>query len=217
MDELINGCKSIVLRCRSCGRLKKYKLNIFNIYNFNLKEYKCNCGETNIRAEYLNNKVRVKTSCFYCNGIHNFILDLGEILKQENTLYCTFGRRLCFMGSSNKANQILLENQISLLENQNIIFGEDYFHNFIILEKVLERLNYLNREGKISCDCGKTEIDIQLFFDRLELKCNSCHSVKIIFAETEEDLSIIMNKDKIVLREHNISCIDSIMEKKRDI
>ena len=216
MAKLIDGCKSIVTRCRFCGRLRKYELNIFNFNEDNIQEYKCKCGETNVKVERIGNKMKLEIGCFDCGDIHYFILDLQQILKSKNILYCIFGGKLCFIGSGEKANQILLENQTNLCNN-NVSYEEDYFTNFNILEKVLKQLYNLNKEGKINCDCGKFKIDVQLFPDRLELKCNNCHSVKIIFAETEEDLSIIMNKDKIMLREHNISCIDSIVEKNRDI
>ena len=135
----------------------------------------------------------------------------------KNILYCIFGEKLCFLGSKEKANQIILENQTNLYDNSSTSYKDDYFTNFNILEKVLKQIYDLNKDGKINCDCGKSKIDIQIFSDRLELKCNNCKSVKIIFAETEDDLSIIMNKDKIMLREHNISCIDSIVEKNRNV
>lgn len=217
MPKLIDGCKSILVRCRFCGRLRKYELNIFNIKKNNPLEYKCECGEINVKLARINNKGKLEVACFDCGDVHYFILDLQQILKSRNILYCIFGRKLCFIGSEEKANQMILENQANLRDNSNIIYKEDYFTNFNILEKVLKQLYNLNKEGKINCDCGKFKIDVQLFPDRLELKCNNCHSVKIIFTETQEDLSIIMNKDKIMLREHNISCIDSIVEKNRDI
>jgi len=45
----------------------------------------------------------------------------------------------------------------------------------------------------------------------------SCHSVKLIFAETEEDLDVIMNKDVIILKKNDISCIDSIVDSNKHI
>ena len=217
MNKLIDGCKSIVVRCRFCGRLRRYELNIFNINENNVQEYKCKCGETNVKLARINNKVKLEIGCFSCGEIHHFILDLQKMLKSKNILYCIFGEKLCFLGSKEKANQIILENQTNLCDNSSISYEGDYFTNFNILEKVLKHIYALNKDGKINCDCGKSKIDIQLFPDRLELKCNNCKSVKMIFAETEDDLSIIMNKDKIMLREHNISCIDSIVEKNRNI
>mgnify|MGYP001354225794 FL=1 len=85
------------------------------------------------------------------------------------------------------------------------------------MAKILGILYTLKKENKINCNCGYSQINIELFSDRIELECLNCHSVKLIFAETEEDLSVLSKKDKIILEEKNISCIDSIKEKNRDI
>ncbi|NLW23227.1 MAG: hypothetical protein GXY88_08270 [Tissierellia bacterium] len=58
---------------------------------------------------------------------------------------------------------------------------------------------------------------MSFFSDRIELECLNCHSVKIIFAETEEDLRVLLKKDRIVLKERSVSCIDSMHDKNRDI
>lgn len=213
----INGCKTLITRCRFCGRLRKYNLNLFNLMEGNKIEYKCECGETNIAIQKIGNSYKAKIGCFSCGYKHSIELSLKDILKEKNILHCIYGSKLCFLGSEKKANQIVLENQISMGKSENIAYGEKYFNNFKIFAKALKQLYYLNSEEKINCDCGRSDIQIQLFSDRLELKCKSCRSVKIIFAETEEDLSILMKKDKISLREHNISCIDSIVERNRDI
>jgi len=214
----INGCKTILIRCRFCGRLRKYELNVFKLMENNKIEYKCKCGETNIAIKKINGRsFKVEMNCFSCGGKHVFRLNLREVLKENNMFYCFYGTELCFIGTEKKGNQILLETQISIGKSENAIYGDDYFNNFKVFGKALKQLYLLNSKQKINCDCGKSEIHIQLFPDRLELRCAHCHSVKIIFAETEEDLSILMKKDKISLKEHNISCIDSINEENRDI
>ena len=214
---LIQGCRTLITRCRLCGRLRKYNLNLFHLVEGDKIEYKCECGETNISLQKANNSYKVEVGCFSCGDKHSMELNFKEILKGENMLHCISGSKLFFLGSEKKANQIILENQISIGKSENKGYKGEYFNNLKILAKILKQLYYLNCHGKIDCDCGSPYIRMQLFSDRLELKCNNCQSVKIIFAETEEDLSILMKKDKISLRKHNISCIDSIKEKNNDI
>ncbi len=55
---------------------------------------------------------------------------------------------MCFLGSEKKANQIILENQMSMGKSENAVNGEKYFNNFKIFAKVLKQLYYLNSEGK---------------------------------------------------------------------
>jgi phage FluMu protein Com len=214
---LINGCKTLIIRCKLCGRLGKYDLNLFNLAGGRKIEYKCECGDTNISIQRINNIFKARINCFNCGNEHFIDLDLNEMLKEDNMFYCIYGGELFFIGSKEKANQILLKSQNSLDESESPIYANEYFNNIKVFSEALKQLYLLSSKGKVNCDCGKSDIQMQLFPDRLELKCNNCKSVKIIFAETEEDLSILMKKDKISLRKHNISCIDSIKEKNKDI
>ena len=215
---LINGCKTFIVRCRFCGRLREYDSNIFQIMTNNKVEYKCKCGEVNILLQKKNNKeINAQISCFDCGDKHFYNLKLQDMLKDNDMLYCLHGPELCFFGSKKYGNQLLLEKQINIKENSKEEAGEDYFNNFKVLIKALSKLYTLNKEAKLSCDCGNSKINMEFFPDRIELKCFNCHSVNIVFTETEEDLSVLLKKDKIILRKHNISCIDSINEMKRDI
>lgn len=215
---LINGLKSLIVRCRFCGRIREYDMNLFEVMKNSSTEYKCKCGETNIRINRGKNKnIRIQIGCFPCGDKHIYNIKLKEALKEKNIIYCYQGSEICFIGDKNLANQLLLEKQMNLREYDKYTYGEDYFSNFKVLAKALEQLYFLNKHHKIDCNCGNSKIEIELFSDRIELKCLNCHSVNIIFTETDEDLSILLRKDKIELKEHNITCIDSIKEKNRNI
>jgi hypothetical protein len=51
---------------------------------------------------------------------------------------------------------------------------------------------------------------VDIFPDRLELQCKNCDSLNIIYAETEEDLKVIQQVDKIELARHGFICLDSL-------
>ena len=215
---LIDGCKTFILRCRFCGRLREYEFNIFQVMARDKVEYKCKCGEINVLIKRQDNKgITAEIGCFNCGDKHYHKLSLKDMLKDDNMFYCLHGPELGFLGSKNIGNRILLEEQINV-EGINIgKAGGDYFNNCNIMTKALNKLCALNERNKLYCDCGNSKINVEFFPDRIELKCLNCHSVSIIFAETEEDLSVLLKKDRIILKEHNISCIDSINEKNRDI
>ena len=214
----LNGCKTIIVRCQSCGRLREYDFNIFDVMSNNKVKYRCSCGETNIVVNRKNNKrMNMEIGCLGCGGKHYYELGLREILKDSDMFYCLLGYKLCFLDDDKIDNQIFLKKQVDLEDNSREICGEGYFNNLKVLTIALKKLYTLNEEDKIDCDCGNSKINIEIFSDRIELKCLNCHSVNIIFTETEEDLSVLLKKDRIRLRECNISCIDSINEKNRDI
>ena len=214
---VIDGCKTLILRCRFCGRLREYEFNIFEVMVDTKVEYKCKCGETSaIIKRQDDKKTAMEIGCFSCGDKHYHKLSLNDILKGDNILYCSGGSKLAFLGNKIMSNQILLDEQINTREISIGKVGKDYFNNCDVLTKALDKLCTLNEENKISCDCGRSKINIEFFPDRLELKCSNCQSVSIIFTETKEDLSVLLKKDRIVLKEHSISCIDSINEKNRN-
>lgn len=212
----IDGCRSLIARCHFCGRLREFELNLFEVMKGDRIEYICKCGEIVASVKGTNRVVEVEATCFNCGDRHIYNLDLPTIFKDKTMLYCIHGDRLCFIGSKEAGKNLLGELDTGIDDKDEN--GEmDYFNNFKIFSRILGILYSMKLENKIYCDCGHEDINIELFSDRIELECLNCHSVKIIFAETEEDLRVLLKKDRIVLKERSVSCIDSMHDKNRDI
>lgn len=180
-------------------------------------EYICNCEEVNVKAKEINREINLEIGCINCGRIHQTKLDMHTIFKDNNIIYCSCGSKLLFLGDKERGRQLFVGNNIDRVTSKDESSKEEYFKNFKVLAKTLAILYNLNKEKKIGCDCGNSILNIVVFSDRIEIKCLACSSVKLIFAETEEDLSVLQKKDKIMLKAYNISCIDSINEKNRNI
>ena len=207
---VINGMKTLIMKCDFCGKLMEYDFNVFEVMTKGKKDYQCACGQ--IIAQFKNGKkqnINLNINCFKCGNKHNYILNLKDMLKDDN-IYCPYGKHVLFLGDGNGRNKLLMEKQINMGKNNPEDISEIYI-------KVLKQLAILNENHRLDCDCGNSKLEIDFFYDSVEIKCLNCHSVSIIFAETEEDLSVLLKKDKIILKEHNISCIDSISEMKRNM
>ncbi|MDD4169235.1 MAG: hypothetical protein PHD36_03085, partial [Desulfotomaculaceae bacterium] len=85
-----------------------------------------------------------------------------------------------------------------------------YFHNPAIMYEVLDCMYDIANEGELYCQCGDFKIEVDIFPDRLELHCRNCDSINIVYAETEEDLSVIQQIDSIELAMHGFKCLDSV-------
>lgn len=215
---LIDGCKIFFTRCPVCSRLMKYDFNVFEVMWKEKVEYRCKCDNINIILEKRNHKyITIIIDCFDCGNKHLYNLRLKDILKDINTMYCFLGEEICILSSKEIDKHLIAVKGINKRKYNKKTSSEDYFNNFKIFSLALEKLYTLNRLNKIDCNCGNAKIDVEIFPDRIELKCSNCNSIKLIFAETEEDLSVLLEKDKILLKENNISCIDSINENNRDI
>lgn len=213
---VIDGCKSLIIRCHFCTRLKEYRVNLFQIKGEEKLTYRCDCGEENVVLSRDRKGIKVFINCFNCGSKHYYNLDLYNVLMGNNLIHCPFAQEVLFIGDSEKANNILLEKSLRVGQTSEEELSKEYLTNFDILARVLSYIYGLKKRGRIECKCGNSQIYVELFSDRVELECLSCHSIKIIFAETEEDLSVLEKKDNIILEEEKISCIDS-MKENRDI
>lgn len=205
---IICGLKSLIIRCQFCGRIKVYEVNLFQAMKNNGVKYTCECGTDNVYISRGSNKdIRIELGCFNCSDKHIYHIGLMDILRNNN-IHCYQGSQICFIGDKGNFKQKMLAQQDP--------YG-DYFSNFEVLGKALKQVYFLDKHNRINCNCGNSNVSIEVFSDRIELICQNCNSVNIIFAETDEDLSILLRKDKIELRERNITCLDSINEKNRNI
>lgn len=213
---MIDGCKTLIIKCDLCHRLKEYEFNLFNIMKYDKIEYECSCGQViNIvigKKTLLRNRTiffRLKDVCFE--------FPLHSIIKNDSIVR-TFGNSsVFFLGDKGVGRKKIKE--LGMKVDDIIIEGnrKDIFVNFDIITKALVKLFDLDKKDRIKCECGNTNIKTELFSDRIELECLSCHSVKLIFAETEEDLNVILSKDTINLKKNDISCIDSIVDNNKHI
>lgn len=214
---LINGWKTLIIRCNHCGKLQEYDFNIFEIMSNCHREFQCSCGNKVVAIDTKPNRTGYfKLTCFTCGDEHLYKFHVTDLFTNDKIYNCYYGDEICFIGNRKAENRLLLEEPVSvekIFRKKNIM---NYFTDFKIITTSLHKLGQMERNGLVSCECGSSRIEIKLFFDRIELKCEQCNSVKIIYAETEEDLNVLINKDRIVLREQNISCIDSMGEKMRD-
>lgn len=215
---LVSGNKTLLIRCHICGRLKKYDFSVFDIFQRKPLKFKCECGETIATIKATAHKTYLlEFSCFACHEKHIHGFTLKELLHKDSLITCSDETKTCFVGSKEKA---LKESQESHLEYNDMIEEVsfiDYFKNFRVLSACLMKVYDLNESGRISCECGSHNISIQVFNDRIELQCMKCKSIQIIYAETDEDMNVLFQKEKIAMHKHSVSCIDSIIEKNRNI
>lgn len=205
--------KVLAMRCPECGKLEYHKLQRFNIAcggGFNIK---CSCGavksviSTRNRSEY-----RLNVRCVFCEGYHSQNLQGRKIWSSGGVidlLCCDTGLELGHIGREEAVRKMVSrrEKELETLVNE---FGRDeYFNNSKIMYEVLQCLNNISDKGTLYCQCGNHQIGVDIFPDRLELKCGKCGSVNIIYAETEEDLQVIQQVDAIELVTNGFEYLDS--------
>ncbi len=204
----------LAMRCPECGKMDYHKVGRFSIARGEPLNIKCACGAeifnvtTQDRSQY-----RIRLTCVYCGGRHNHIFSGKKIWCAEDTIdfYCSeTGLELGCIGPEAMVRKIIKgrEKELESLVDE---FGRDaFFHNSSIMHDVLLCLQDISEKGNLYCECGNYQIGVDIFPDRLELCCNKCDSVNIIYAENEEDLQVIQGLEEIELIRNGFECLDSL-------
>ncbi|WP_352419531.1 hypothetical protein [Proteiniborus sp.] len=209
---LVNTNIAIAVRCSACGSLKVHDISIFELFSNEKTELVCTCGQHNAIIKTKDHKsLWMDIDCYVCQDKHTFKYTLKQILRGNIITRCIeSGIEICFMVSQGEVDEILEKCERSADGIYKELEFLDYFNNHEIMMKSLERIRELDNKGLLSCTCGDNNIEMNIFPDRIELKCMNCEGIKLIYAENNDDYNNFISKEKIVLRENSFECIDAI-------
>ena len=207
--------KVLAMRCSECGKLDQHRIRRFDIGQSKNLDIKCSCGSVKLVIGTRDcSSYRVKVTCVYCDGFHYHVLSGKRIWNSTGVieLFCSeTGLELGCIGHEDAVRKVAKgrEKELEALVEE---FGRDeYFHNSQVVYEVLRCLQHIAEKGSLYCQCGNSQIGVDIFPDRLELQCNKCDSVNIIYAETDEDLQVIQQLDEIELSKNGFDYLDSLV------
>ncbi|WP_066634073.1 hypothetical protein [Desulfolucanica intricata] len=212
---LIATDKMLAMRCPECGKLEYDKISRFQFSGCETVRVTCSCGVTKLIINYkkrFRSVFWLQTSCLVCETMHMHKVT-GRSLWSEDAvtyLYCPeTGMELGCFGSVQKVKEIMSQKDEELKVLLNEINKDDFFNNSEIMYEVINCLHDIADRGFLYCQCGNTDIELDIFPDRLELHCKNCDSINIIYAENEDDLKVIQQVEKIELVRHGFKFLDS--------
>ncbi|MHB8157591.1 MAG: hypothetical protein ACYDEQ_09430 [Desulfocucumaceae bacterium] len=211
--------KVLAMRCPECGKLDFHQLQRFFIGPGKTLSVKCSCGTVKLMVNTRNlSDYHLKVACIFCEGFHyqsipgKRIWSRGEVVD----LYCfDAGLELGHIGREETVRKIASgrEKELEILINE---FGRDqFFNNSKIMYEVLQCLHHIAEKGTLYCQCGNNHVEVKIFPDRLELFCNDCDSVNIVYAENEDDLQVIKQVEEIELVKNGFEYLDSLVRSVR--
>ncbi len=199
--------------CGACCKYESHEISLFKLHKD--EEVQIN----SIRSdEYITIKTYdyknfyLSVYCPSCNTRHIYKYTLSQIIKNKLKVFkCELTKLdIIFVGDKNDIDESIekLNNEINDIMTK--CGFEEHIKNPHIMMKVLDRIHEIAEKGNLFCDCGCQEVDVNLFYDRIELKCMMCNSLNIIYTETHQDFKNIANRELIVLHESSFTCLDSI-------
>ncbi|WIV12232.1 hypothetical protein [Proteiniborus sp. MB09-C3] len=213
---LIDTKIAIAVKCGTCDNLNVHETSLFELFTNKTTEIVCTCGQHNAIIKTKNHKsLWMDIDCYVCQDKHTFKYTLKQLLRGNIITRCIeTGVEICFIVSCGDVNELIEKYEMNCDGFYKELEFLDYFNNPEIMMKSLERIKELDSSGLLGCSCGENNIEMNIFPDRIELRCMSCEGIKLIYAETNDDYRNFMSKEKIILRENSFECIDAINQNK---
>lgn len=209
---LVSTQRKIALRCPLCGRLDFHQVFIFDFSGYSPVRIHCKCGFQKLvisTKDYQNFSLQLP--CLICEEVHILKFKRHELLEQPlSILRCSeTGQELGYIGVESSVDRIIAQKQDDMGSIINNLGFEDYFTNPQVMFEILNRLHQIADENNLFCSCGNNQIEIDVFPEKLELRCPYCQSIHIIYAETIEDLYMVKKVKLIVMTEKGFTSFDS--------
>ncbi len=209
---LIDSKIAIAVRCGTCDNINVHETNLFELFTNKTIELECTCGQHNAIISAKDCKALwMEIDCCVCQDKHTFKYTLKQLLRGNIITRCIeTGAEICFIVSQGDVNELIDKYKMNSDSFYKDLEFLDYFNAPQIMMNTLDRIKELDNSGLIGCSCGENSLEMNIFPDRIELKCMKCEGIKLIYAENNDDYNNFISKDKIVLRENSFECIDAI-------
>lgn len=199
--------KYLALRCSLCGKLDFHVLSPFSFSGKKVHHIHCGCG---FRKAMIGTKDHkrfwLQIPCVVCETDHIFRLTAAELWTSElEELLCPgTGHELGYLGNAPDVCAAA-----DLWDNADNAGFDDYFVNPAVMFEILNHLHDIAEKKGLYCQCGNRKIEVELYPERLELRCPQCSSCSIVYAETDDDLQVVQRIKNIEMVEHGFAYLDA--------
>jgi len=203
---------TIAIQCSQCGELEFHALSLFAFSRQGRKNLHCGCGHHLMSVSSRNRRqFNVTYACAYCGETHYLKLTHCAIWgKEALPLACPdVGASVGYIGPKQKVTHACHEREKSIGDLAMELGYEEEFENPEVMLWVLDHLHRLTRQGDLGCACGNHQLTFELLPDRIELYCEYCEAVGVIYADSSDNVRQIEGIDSIYLEENKTWLINS--------
>ncbi|AGA70849.1 hypothetical protein Desdi_3463 [Desulfitobacterium dichloroeliminans LMG P-21439] len=196
---------SVAIQCPQCGELEFHGLSLFAFSGKGRVNLYCRCGESLISVATRDRKhFNTSFNCAFCGQVHYLRLKRGACWgKNALALVCPEVEASAgFIGPKQKVAQACQEREKSIAELASELGYEDEFENPEVMLKLLDHLHCLAKDGALGCQCGNHNLTFELLPDRIELYCDICEAVGVIYGENAENIRIFEGMTSVNLDEN---------------
>lgn len=204
----------LAMRCPECGKMGVHNFSRFAFPAGKTVPINCSCGAPKVEVTKSGSVYLLEINCMFCEDGHLHRIAAKALWSGEIARIVCDDTDLIAgnIGPASQVDEMLVElEQYPELENTfSELNCDNYFNNARIALAVLNRLRDIAAADGLYCQCGNHKIEVNIFPDRVELYCNNCDSINIVYAETDEDLHVIQQVELIEMARHGFECLDSL-------
>lgn len=201
---LVTTNTTLALFCSHCGKLTYHDISLFQFSGNNSVNIYCECGELKVTVVSKRHKqYLLHIDCVVCEIKHFIPFSAEQFWANEVTrINCTDATlELGFLGPRAMVEEAVNKCHHELQDIIRELGFDDYFVNPEIMYEVLNVVHDIAEKGGLYCQCGASQIGVDILPEELELTCNVCQGVLHLPAKTEGDLNSLRNTERIEVPE----------------
>lgn len=203
---------TIAIQCSQCGELEFHALSLFAFSGQERKNLLCGCGAELMSITSRNRQqFNARYVCTYCGETHYLKLNRQAIWgKEALPLTCPdVGASVGYIGPKKKVTQACHEREKSIGELAVELGYEEEFENPEVMLRILDYLHRLAKQSDLGCACGNQQLTFELLQDRIELYCECCEAVGVIYADSADNVHQIEGMNSLYLEENKTWLINN--------
>ncbi|WP_088227190.1 hypothetical protein [Desulfosporosinus sp. FKB] len=203
---------TIAIQCPQCGELEFHALSLFAFSQQGRKNLHCGCGLQLVSVASRNRQqFNISYACAYCGQTHYLRLNRRAIWgKEALPLTCpAVESSVGYIGPKQKVTQACHEREKSIGELAVELGYQEEFENPEVMLRILDHLHALAKQGDLGCACGNHQLSFELLPDRIELYCDCCEAVGVIYADSTDNVRQVEGINSMYLEENKTWRINS--------
>ncbi|HWQ89214.1 MAG TPA: hypothetical protein VN374_04505 [Desulfitobacteriaceae bacterium] len=207
---------TVAALCSNCGEMEFQALSLFAFSRLGHECLKCHCRTPLLKVSSHNRRqFSIYYQCAFCGETHHLRLNRRAIWgKKALPLICPeFSAIVGFIGPKQKVVQACQEQEKSIGELAEELGYVEEFENPEAMLRLLDHLHSLAEEDKLGCGCGNHQLAFELLPDRIELYCDLCEALGIVYADSMDKIWPVEDLSALYLEENNTWFINRACER----
>jgi len=198
---LILTATNVAMRCVKCSSVNVSQVSLFALSPHRPSFAHCRCGVRLFSLSRDGAGLCLSIRCPRCAGYHEFPF-AAQSFCRESWLEITCpdaGHPLAIVGQVAQGKAVAALPELPPAASWET--DDDCFQDPEIMYQTLNHIHDLAGSGKVACRCGSSSAEVEIFPDRVVLRCASCGRYSSVHARDMCDLAQLMQLGGITMSE----------------